>query len=349
MLHRLYSPERWTFNGTDVSALQRQHAGLKRLQQQNYIVQNNSVEFGSNPLSGFRGLVSSSFHVVGAEGFVPSEAAMEQCSSWTSGCMTAEMETVKLKEINLALTPERDNSNKRKAEIAADERCIEKRSKGEVGMEYSEVKAKCSSTEISANTSSKENSKVSEVEKSKYIHVRPPRGQATGSHSLAERARREKINRKMKCLQELVPGCSKVTGKAGMLDEIINYVQCLQRQVEFLSMTLAALNPSQEFNVANFPAKEFPAYITKFPAAAKLPALANRACLPFFPTQPGATNCMPDVALHSPQASIERNSTYSVSTSQQTLNSSGISQLGPLSSWSLDSQGLYDEYNTGFQ
>jgi len=36
----------------------------------------------------------------------------------------------------------------------------------------------------------------------------------------------------MKYLQDLVPGCNKVTGKAGMLDEIINYVQSLQRQVE---------------------------------------------------------------------------------------------------------------------
>jgi hypothetical protein len=44
--------------------------------------------------------------------------------------------------------------------------------------------------------------------------------------------RREKISERMKHLQDLVPGCSKVTGKAVMLDEIINYVQSLQRQVE---------------------------------------------------------------------------------------------------------------------
>lgn len=83
--------------------------------------------------------------------------------------------------------------------------------------------------------------------------------------------RREKISERMKFLQDLVPGCSKVnlfhgnrfngyltqrmplhsyvailacnkrtvrffqvTGKAVMLDEIINYVQSLQRQVEVL-------------------------------------------------------------------------------------------------------------------
>uniref|UniRef100_A0A1D1Y161 Transcription factor bHLH77 n=1 Tax=Anthurium amnicola TaxID=1678845 RepID=A0A1D1Y161_9ARAE len=96
----------------------------------------------------------------------------------------------------------------------------------------------------------KENgSKPPERPKQDFIHVRARRGQATDSHSLAERVRREKISQRMKFLQDLVPGCSKVTGKAVMLDEIINYVQSLQRQVEFLSMKLAAMNPPSEFDV----------------------------------------------------------------------------------------------------
>lgn len=33
-----------------------------------------------------------------------------------------------------------------------------------------------------------------------------------------------------------------------MLDEIINYVQSLQRQIEFLSMKLAAVNPRLDYN-----------------------------------------------------------------------------------------------------
>ncbi|CAM8977207.1 unnamed protein product [Rhodiola kirilowii] len=86
--------------------------------------------------------------------------------------------------------------------------------------------------------------KVSEAPKQDYIHVRARRGQATDSHSLAERARREKISERMKILQDLVPGCNKVIGKALMLDEIINYVQSLQHQVEFLSMKLEAINSS---------------------------------------------------------------------------------------------------------
>ncbi|PKU76154.1 Transcription factor bHLH62 [Dendrobium catenatum] len=89
-----------------------------------------------------------------------------------------------------------------------------------------------------------------------YIHVRARRGQATDSHSLAERVRREKISLRMKLLQDLVPGCNKITGKALMLDEIINYVQSLQRQVEFLSMKLATVNPRLDFNLDNLITKE---------------------------------------------------------------------------------------------
>uniref|UniRef100_A0ACD5ZKR5 Uncharacterized protein n=1 Tax=Avena sativa TaxID=4498 RepID=A0ACD5ZKR5_AVESA len=86
-------------------------------------------------------------------------------------------------------------------------------------------------------------------ERTDYIHVRARRGQAMDSHSLAERVRRERISERMRYLQELVPGCDKVTGKAGMLDEIINYVQSLQKQVEFLSMKIAASNPVVNFNI----------------------------------------------------------------------------------------------------
>ncbi|KAE9444961.1 hypothetical protein C3L33_23141, partial [Rhododendron williamsianum] len=81
------------------------------------------------------------------------------------------------------------------------------------------------------------------------VHVRARRGQATDSHSLAERVRRGKINERLKCLQGIVPGCYKVTmGMAVMLDEIINYVQSLQNQVEFLSMKLTAASSFHDFN-----------------------------------------------------------------------------------------------------
>ncbi|KAG2706848.1 hypothetical protein I3843_05G109700 [Carya illinoinensis] len=113
-----------------------------------------------------------------------------------------------------------------------------------------------STTNRSSGKHGKQGSQASDPPKEEYIHVRARRGQATNSHSLAERVRREKISERMKFLQDLVPGCSKVTGKAVMLDEIINYVQSLQRQVEFLSMKLATVNPRLDFNVEGLLAKD---------------------------------------------------------------------------------------------
>ncbi|ONK55018.1 uncharacterized protein A4U43_UnF8490 [Asparagus officinalis] len=106
-----------------------------------------------------------------------------------------------------------------------------------------------SSTPATGKSKGKDAKDSTDGAKQDYIHVRARRGQATNSHSLAERVRRERISERMKYLQDLVPGCSKVTGKAVMLDEIINYVQSLQRQVEFLSMKLAAVNPSINLNI----------------------------------------------------------------------------------------------------
>ncbi|VAH31519.1 unnamed protein product [Triticum turgidum subsp. durum] len=111
-----------------------------------------------------------------------------------------------------------------------------------------------------ADGGDEENAGAVEEEKAEpakdYIHVRARRGQATDSHSLAERVRREKIGERMKLLQSLVPSCNKITGKALMLDEIINYVQSLQRQVEFLSMKLSTMNPQLELDEQYIPSKE---------------------------------------------------------------------------------------------
>ncbi|OVA07869.1 Myc-type [Macleaya cordata] len=109
---------------------------------------------------------------------------------------------------------------------------------------------------ISAAGKSKKVENGEDREKLPYVHVRARRGQATDSHSLAERARREKINARMKLLQELVPGCAKITGTALVLDEIINHVQSLQRQVEFLSMRLAAVNPRIDFSLESILASQ---------------------------------------------------------------------------------------------
>lgn len=56
----------------------------------------------------------------------------------------------------------------------------------------------------------------------------------------------------MKYLQGLVPGCNKITGKAGMLDEIINYVQSLQRQVEVRTLPTSIIFLSVEATSKTF-------------------------------------------------------------------------------------------------
>uniref|UniRef100_A0A1J3EQD7 Transcription factor bHLH79 n=4 Tax=Noccaea caerulescens TaxID=107243 RepID=A0A1J3EQD7_NOCCA len=104
--------------------------------------------------------------------------------------------------------------------------------------------------ETSSGGGSKANEQKNKPEPPKdYIHVRARRGQATDRHSLAERARREKISEKMTALQDIIPGCNKIIGKALVLDEIINYIQSLQRQVEFLSMKLEVVNSSASTGV----------------------------------------------------------------------------------------------------
>nr|VDC74775.1 unnamed protein product [Brassica rapa] len=40
-----------------------------------------------------------------------------------------------------------------------------------------------------------------------------------------ENARRKKISKRMNILQDIVTGCNRITGKAALLDEIIEYVQ----------------------------------------------------------------------------------------------------------------------------
>ncbi|XP_052173714.1 transcription factor BHLH094-like isoform X3 [Diospyros lotus] len=109
--------------------------------------------------------------------------------------------------------------------------------------------------EASSSKPAELKTKPPEPPKQDYIHVRARRGQATDSHSLAERARREKISERMKILQDLVPGCNKVIGKASVLDEIINYIQSLQHQ--FLSMKLEAVNSRMNPAIEGFPSKDF--------------------------------------------------------------------------------------------
>ncbi|KAL3573333.1 hypothetical protein D5086_023946 [Populus alba] len=69
------------------------------------------------------------------------------------------------------------------------------------------------------------------------------RGRAAEVHNLSERRRRDRINEKMRALQELIPNCNKVD-KASMLDEAIEYLKTLQLQVQIMSMGAGMYMPS---------------------------------------------------------------------------------------------------------
>ncbi|CAI5474068.1 unnamed protein product [Closterium sp. Yama58-4] len=61
------------------------------------------------------------------------------------------------------------------------------------------------------------------------------RARAAHVHNLSERRRRDRINERMKALQELIPNSNK-TDKASVLDEAIDYLKMLQLQLHVMSL-----------------------------------------------------------------------------------------------------------------
>jgi hypothetical protein len=58
---------------------------------------------------------------------------------------------------------------------------------------------------------------------------------------LMTQRRRDRINEKLRALQELIPHCNK-TDKASMLDEAIEYLKSLQQQVQVSQSVCRALH-----------------------------------------------------------------------------------------------------------
>ncbi|XP_066370337.1 transcription factor PHYTOCHROME INTERACTING FACTOR-LIKE 13-like isoform X10 [Miscanthus floridulus] len=86
-------------------------------------------------------------------------------------------------------------------------------------------------------------SEDAESESAAMLARKPPqkmttarRSRAAEVHNLSERKRRDRINEKMRALQELIPHCNKQTDKASMLDEAIEYLKSLQLQVQMMWM-----------------------------------------------------------------------------------------------------------------
>ncbi|GMH17330.1 hypothetical protein Nepgr_019171 [Nepenthes gracilis] len=73
------------------------------------------------------------------------------------------------------------------------------------------------------------------LEDSVPCRVRAKRGCATHPRSIAERVRRTRISDRIRKLQELVPNMDKQTNTADMLEEAVEYVKRLQKQIQELT------------------------------------------------------------------------------------------------------------------
>ncbi|KAE9616510.1 putative transcription factor bHLH family [Lupinus albus] len=300
------------------------------------------------------GLENGWFNMGFGSSILPPANAFDVNSSISRTCSTDMASPTEMKEAFKKRKPQKPHNSKVVAESVNKEKKIkvsgdEEESKMAEQTSKKNTKANTSKTiKETCGESSKENSKDSEVQNPKpdYIHVRARRGQATDSHSLAERVRREKISGRMKYLQDLVPGCNKITGKAGMLDEIINYVQSLQRQVEFLSMKLAAVNPRLDFNIDDLFAKEvFPACSPRFPNIGMQPDITtNPAHLQFNPAQP--VSCfggLINMGINPSDVALRRTTKAPVSLPEIFIDSSScFTQVLPSSTWEVDFQNLYN-------
>ncbi|XP_039040819.1 transcription factor HBI1-like [Hibiscus syriacus] len=279
---------------------------------------------------------------------------MNHAISRTSSCPPAVAaaaavgsKAVKGNSLKMGSTVGRVSFKKRKVEKSQNTEVVAEDESKRIKASEEERESKITGSSTHRNsTDKKENS--GDTSKLDYIHVRARRGQATDSHSLAERVRREKISERMKYLQDLVPGCNKITGKAGMLDEIINYVQSLQRQVEFLSMKLATVNPSLDFNIENLYVKEvLPSCTTNFPPVGMAPEMENHSpYLQFNPIQQVVSGCGMEMGTNSCDMALRRTISAPVSIPEASFLDTScftdMQQIQPSAAWDVELQNLYN-------
>ncbi|TMX05274.1 hypothetical protein EJD97_025119 [Solanum chilense] len=321
-------------------------------------MENSWGDFGTTGTNGFDYVPVGVGH-----GGMSHPSEMNYAISRTTSCPpTMADNVVKPKETMLSSNRGRESFKKRKAdknqhlkEVAEEEtkdkklkECIDEEddsSKVTTEKKSNKRSATNSSNSKENSDTSKEKSKITDDKKLDYIHVRARRGQATDSHSLAERVRREKISERMRFLQDLVPGCNKITGKAGMLDEIINYVQSLQRQVEFLSMKLAAVNPRLDIDADNFFNKDiFATSTSTFSAvgAGTSSEMLSMAQRQFNSLQQIMSSSGLEMGiLNLNEMALRRTTSAPVPIPEMFLDSSSINQVQSFQTWNTDLDNMY--------
>ncbi|XP_072956986.1 transcription factor PHYTOCHROME INTERACTING FACTOR-LIKE 13-like [Typha angustifolia] len=118
-------------------------------------------------------------------------------------------------------------------------------SSGGSGCSFGRTRQQSTNTQSNKRKGRDTEESESQSEEAEYESVdakKPPqrsasarRSRAAEVHNLSERRRRDRINEKMKALQDLIPHCNK-TDKASMLDEAIEYLKTLQLQVQIMWM-----------------------------------------------------------------------------------------------------------------
>ncbi|CAF2088393.1 hypothetical protein YC2023_073224 [Brassica napus] len=362
MLEGLVSPENLSLSSMDMNVLERLK-WLQQQQQQQVVSQSsdnspellqilqfhesNNDELLQSTFSHFQ-MLGSGFGPSPNMGFGPSHEAMDGCISRTSSFQMVPVDTMGVMLKNSEENRTISSKNKRKSEVKRrEEEKTEKKIKVEAETE-SNMKGKSSmsnNTEASSDTSKETSKGASEIQKLDYIHVRSRRGQATDRHSLAERARREKISKKMKYLQDIVPGCKKVTGQAGMLDEIINYVQSLQTQVEFLSMKLAVLNSELELAVEDLYVKQDQTVIIQKLLIIFFLFYYEFQLHAYFTNLPVVNASKPSIMVDVPLFPLDQQGSLDLSV----INLSQTTSIeAPSASWETQSRSLFNTSSLGF-
>ncbi|RLM99522.1 transcription factor PIF1-like [Panicum miliaceum] len=102
------------------------------------------------------------------------------------------------------------------------------------------------------------------------------------THNRSEKRRRCKINEKFKTLQHLVPGCHNKSNQVSPLDQTIQYMKSLQRQIQAMSFGCGGVKPAAVYPVMS------PAYLPPAAAAVRpgVVLAPPPAMVPFGPMLP---------------------------------------------------------------
>ncbi|CAN8313425.1 unnamed protein product [Cochlearia groenlandica] len=159
-------------------------------------------------------------------GAMPGGNLPTMLDSWDQNQLQ-ETSTLKRKLLNVE-NVEHTNSN---CEVTRQEHVKAKKRQRVLCMESNNIMEE-------SNSNGQSLSNISDDEKASVTNVkgktRATKGKATDPQSLYARKRREKINERLKTLQNLVPNGTKVDIST-MLEEAVHYVKFLQLQIKLLS------------------------------------------------------------------------------------------------------------------